>query len=325
MLAETIDGPVGIRSIFPGSVVPPRTRKITNFSRDQDKIAKMLASISIADGGQKERGAAPPLSGPNGTCANAISDGIATFQLFWKRKGVFKNIDGIVDPDGHTLQQMNALIDGTVSPNSGAWLARRDVPLARQKVQLSIAKLRAYQAIMNATESGPQDPVVEDALVTHYRLVSTDSGVNPPRWPINDFILNHLIRHFVALDGVLAANSTSFVDGLVYEADGSLAPAASNMDSKQVIFTTEYCDYSQGGFGPQSRAAILIHEGYHSVDAEKRSADDTVHISEWQPQYANQPPRYSIYNPSSYASFAAHVFKGSDPSPRYGAGAGRAL
>jgi hypothetical protein len=75
--------------------------------------------------------------------------------------------------------------------------------------------------------------------------------------------------------------------------------------------------------GPNSRAAILIHEGMHAVDADKKSGDDDIHISEFDPAYETQPPDKSLFNPSSFAGFAAHVFNGSDPKPRFGLGAGR--
>jgi len=79
--------------------------------------------------------------------------------------------------------------------------------------------------------------------------------------------------------------------------------------------------------GPNSRAAILIHEGMHAVDASLTSGNLGIHISEFSPAYDTQPANLSMFNPSSYAGFAAHVANGAagDPNPRFGLGNGQEL
>jgi hypothetical protein len=49
--------------------------------------------------------------------------------------------------------------------------------------------------------------------------------------------------------------------------------------------------------------------------------------SEFDPAYNTQPANLSIFNPKSYAGFAAHVFNGPlrDPNPRFERGNGQEL
>ncbi len=96
-----IDGPVGLRN---------RTHNVTNNARDQAKIAKLLGTISEAQGGKSEAWAVlPPLLGPDRLCTKQLADAIWDFQVFWKAKGVLHVVDGVVDPRGSSLRKMNEL------------------------------------------------------------------------------------------------------------------------------------------------------------------------------------------------------------------------
>jgi hypothetical protein len=91
-----------------------------------------------------------------------------------------------------------------------------------------------------------------------------------------------------------------------------------------------YAIYGQGvymtpsfaTFGPKCRAAMLVHESVHVIDA--RSGEPDIHISEWmEPAFSSQTVEDSLHNPSSYASFAAQVYERKlewPPEARYGAG-----
>jgi hypothetical protein len=100
MTTVSIDGPVGLRW---------RSQNVTNNARDQDKIIKLLAGIPEAQGGKKGAWVTPPLSGPDKECPKFVADAIWEFQSFWKAKGVFRIIDGVVDPGMNTIKQMNDL------------------------------------------------------------------------------------------------------------------------------------------------------------------------------------------------------------------------
>ena len=70
----------------------------------------------------KEEWGNPPNAAVDGMCAPALGDAIWKFQSFWKANGTFKNIDGVVDPNGNTLRVLNTLVLGAevkaAGPNS---------------------------------------------------------------------------------------------------------------------------------------------------------------------------------------------------------------
>ena len=100
-MAVSIDAPVGLRN---------RTTNVANLSRDQERILHLLSQIAVMDGGKEEAWPARPLAGADGDCPGLLAAAIWDFQTHWKRKGVFQHIDGVVDPGGRTLEQMNHLI-----------------------------------------------------------------------------------------------------------------------------------------------------------------------------------------------------------------------
>ena len=96
----SLSGPVGRRG---------RITQVTNNNQDQQNVIDLLAAIPRIHGGMKEHWQVTPLAGPSGSCPQFLADAIWDFQSWWKRIGVFKNIDGVVDPGGNTLKQLNFL------------------------------------------------------------------------------------------------------------------------------------------------------------------------------------------------------------------------
>lgn len=212
---------------------------------------------------------------------------------------------------------------------SGAPLARLTVPVALPKVAMAIAKLTEYETTLSL-QLGPIirfsefDKVTEAALKVHFRLLPFDapSAAGPHR-PIKMEDVKHILEHFRKIQTVLLSNQTSFKDGSPVGKDGKLVAAAAHLDSKEVLFSSHFRNFTDKDaamIGPQSRAAVLIHEGFHAVDSAKKSGEDSIHISEFDSSYDTQPADKSLFNPSSYAGFAAHLFKKRDPNPRYGLG-----
>ncbi len=217
-------------------------------------------------------------------------------------------------------------------PNSGSSLAHTDVGLALTKVRAAVAKLQAYQRALANRALGisdpPFDPVTQAALRTHFRLSPSDSTESgPPQRPLTRGDIDHILNHFAKIQNVLTRHQSTFTDGSPVDKKGNIVAAAAHSNSNQIIFSKRYKDFSDADavmIGPNSRAAILIHEGFHAVDSAKKSGADDVHVSEFSAAYDQQPADKSLFNPSSYASFAAHVVPpGKDPKPRYGLGAGR--
>lgn len=91
-----------------------KRQNVRNKSSDQDIIIDLLIAIPAAQGGKKESWVVRPLAGPDGSCPQHLSDAIWDFQAFWKSKGVFHDIDGVVDPRHHTIRKLNELASGGV-------------------------------------------------------------------------------------------------------------------------------------------------------------------------------------------------------------------
>ena len=94
----SLDGPVGLRG---------RVAKVKNSNHDQIQVITLLSEIPFGQGGKKEDWELPPLAGPDGVCPQILAVAIWDFQFWWQRLGVFKNIDGVVDPGGNTLRYLN--------------------------------------------------------------------------------------------------------------------------------------------------------------------------------------------------------------------------
>lgn len=206
----------------------------------------------------------------------------------------------------------------------GSPLALKDVPLARQKLFAALQSLLAVQftpAIV-PTPGGSLlqvDPLTAEALRIHFRLVvSGPTGLGQRVLSFRD--IQTIIATYDRIDGVLT-NPNMFrtaipVNGLGIPAEAPLGGP--------ITFGPAYKNFDTPGMqriGPNSRAAILIHEATHVVDAVSGRAD--IHISEFDPRYDTQPADLSLHNPSSYAAFAAHIFLRRDPIPRFGLGAAR--
>ena len=99
----SLSGPVGLRG---------RVSNVMNNSDDQQKEISLLSQIPSFFGGKKEDWEVPPLAGAHGACPKFLADAIWDFQSWWKRVGIFHNIDGVVDPGGNTLRQLNFLCSG---------------------------------------------------------------------------------------------------------------------------------------------------------------------------------------------------------------------
>jgi hypothetical protein len=210
----------------------------------------------------------------------------------------------------------------------GAGLARNDVPLAISKITSSLLGLTFLRA--GAGLPPTLVSLIENALNVHFRLLPPGAAAAGPRRARTTTDLDRIIQTFTALAEVLNAGATSFRDGI--PVNGIKTPAEADTGSFSVLFGPFYRDFDDGlgaAIGPNSRAAIVIHEGTHAVDTSAplgqlgRSGQADVHISEFDPAYDQQTADRSLLNPSSYAGFAAHIANNGDPVPRFGLGAGR--
>jgi peptidoglycan hydrolase-like protein with peptidoglycan-binding domain len=202
-------------------------------------------------------------------------------------------------------------------------LARLDVPLATSKVRAALAAITALQAARAA--GTPPAALTMAALRTHFRLSAGGPRVGNVR-AVTAADLVTISTRYTQLVGLYGAAATRFrtaapVNGIETPAEAPLGgpvtfgPAFTNVQNN-------FGDPTGQPIGPNSRVAILIHEGVHVFDGQ--SGANNAHISEFEPAYDTQSSELSLHNPSSFAGFAAHIVNGSDPSPRFGLGAAQA-
>ena len=209
----------------------------------------------------------------------------------------------------------------------GAALARTDVGRAVGKITSAALALTFLRAGILPL---PTLNLVEDALRVHFRLLppgSIGDGIRRARTTAD---IDRILTQFTLIAAVLNSSATSFEDGI--PVNGAKIAAEANNGSRRIRFgpafrdfTVSPVDLTGGAIGPNSRAAILIHEGMHASDDSQTSGNRNIHISEFQATYNTQPADLSLFNPSSYASFAAHIANGGDPPIRFGLGPGARL
>jgi hypothetical protein len=206
----------------------------------------------------------------------------------------------------------------------GAALARTDVSRAVGKIASAALGLTFLRA---AVLPFPTQNLVNDALRVHFRLLPPGTAGDGIRRARTTADLDRILTQFALISAVLNSNATSFEDGI--PVNGAKTAAEANTGSRRIRFgpafrdfTVSPVDLTGGEIGPNSRAAILIHEGMHASDDSNTSGNRNIHISEFEAAYNTQPADLSLFNPSSYASFAAHIANGGDPPIRFGLGPG---
>jgi peptidoglycan hydrolase-like protein with peptidoglycan-binding domain len=214
-----------------------------------------------------------------------------------------------------TLGVLDILLQrGTI----GRDLAQTDTLLAGQKVSAAVLALNLFKISLN-NGTTPASLTV-NALRTHFRFTNAPATIGVTR-QITGADVDTMLRRFNELLGLFVASAARFRTGVPVNGINTAAEAPLG---GPITFGPGYTDVnSHFGdlIGPNSRAAILIHESVHVFDAQSGINNDT-HISEFDPAYNIQPADRALHNPSSFASLAAHIHNNSDPSPRFGLGPG---
>ena len=158
-MAVDIAGPVGV--VRPGSWW--RTQKVTNFLEDQKQIKELLEKIPASRGGKKETFPTLAFVFVDGKGDPQLAEAIFDFQQFWKAKGFFQNIDGVVDRGMNTIKKLNELAD-----------EKPDVGLVAD-------------IIIRFQGADNEDPLSPEDVLPRARIVSYQSMDNP----FGDAILKH--------------------------------------------------------------------------------------------------------------------------------------
>ena len=283
---------------------------------DPDAAAVRLLQQALIDTGFMHLRA--PTGNYLGETSAAVVDVERTFNL-----GVDTGVAG-----RQVLGVLDLLLQGKrpeTGGRSGASLAEADKPGARGKVGAALGALRSFRGQVQQTLDGTSvdlDAVTSDALSLHFKLLGPGVSAGIRRGvTIGD--LDLIIRTYGGINNVMFNSANTFRSGT--PVNGLTIPAEAP-EGGPITFGPAYADFDTRfgkRIGPNSRMAIIIHESTHVVDGVSGVAN--IHISEFAPGYATQPPDLALHNPSAYAAFAAHIVLRRDPKPRFGLGAGRGL
>ncbi len=217
---------------------------------------------------------------------------------------------------------------GGVKPIQGNWPGLAEMLLAGKAKSHALVWLRVTRerlaALQGGTLSGAHLPTMIAALNTHFHILPTDTGR-----------LNTISNMFRLVEKTLrdSARTFRFRTDAESTADGvPNIPAAYTWPLPQGAATRINITRNFKKRKELNRVSSLIHEAVHVNDP--GATGRAIHISEWYvsphlapalgltPHFADDPAfatRYdlmtasnAVHNPSSYATFARHIFMGFD-------------
>jgi len=208
---------------------------------------------------------------------------------------------------------------GGTAPVTMAALAQRDRTTSIRWAQAAIGRLTAARNFVANPPPGPMPgfpPIMPPGVGSTFKALETHFHISTAT-----------ITQIAYIDQVLAIygkslailnSPSSFINDTTSAEAAKGTPAHVPFGSGKVNFTPAFKERSgTTGFGPNCRAAMVLHEPVHVADHPAASFQ-VNHEHENSPKYATQPAMNQLHNAHSYASFAQHVFFGFDT--RFGAG-----
>lgn len=189
-------------------------------------------------------------------------------------------------------------------------LAQRDKATSIRWAEAAIASLAATRTFLATPPPGPLrgfPPIVPprvaialDALETHYHISTATIG--KPAY------IDQVIAIYTKSLAILRGSERFFIDDTTTAEAAKGTPAHVPFGSGKVNFTPAFRERSgTTGFGPNCRAAMVLHEPVHIAD-HPAASNGANHEHENSPKYATQPANNQLHNAHSYASFAQQVF-----------------
>ena len=189
-------------------------------------------------------------------------------------------------------------------------LAQRDRATSIKWAKAAIAGLTATRGFLANPPPGPlpgfppiMPPIVGItfvALETHFHF----STITIPKVAYIDQVLAIYVK---SLD-ILNRSSDFFIDDTTSAEATKGTPAHVPFGSGKVNFTPSFAERSgTKGFGPNCRAAMVLHEPVHIAD-HPAASNGANHINETDAKYPNQPAMNQLHNAHSYASFGQQIF-----------------
>lgn len=282
--------------------------KGTNVPQDVKTVQELLNKVPPAKGG------AVPALKVDGLAWTKTTNAIKKFQHECLN---FKWPDGRIDPHGKTFQALSAFDQPAPPPQDltqkdPKTQAEADKPQSVAWAMAAQAMLAFYEVLKLKQTPDPLDDraLIESALNTHFHLNKLPA--------LESLFLSSIKFNYTRVLAALASSAAIFrsrnnaeavSDGGFDKKTGAVYPAYTFFN-QSVNFTESFPK-----FGPLCRAAMVLHEPVHYVDALANNNNDFYEHGE---QYAHLTPQQAIHNPSSYVAFAQHVFYRKDV--RYGAG-----
>jgi len=280
----------------------------TNVPQDVKIIQELLNKVPAAKGG------AVPALKVDGLAWTKTTNAIKKFQHECLNH---KWPDGRIDPHGKTFQALSAFDQPAPPPpdttqKDPKTQAEADKPQSVAWAMAAQAMLAFYEVLKLKQTPDPLNDkaLVETALNTHFHLDKLPA--------LESLFLASIKYNYTRVLAALASsavifrsrsNAEAISDGGFDKDTGAIYPAYTFFN-QSVNFTAGFTK-----FGPLCRAAMVLHEPVHYVDALANKDND---FYEHGLQYAHITPQQAIHNPSSYVAFAQHVFYRDDV--RYGAG-----
>ncbi len=179
--------------------------------------------------------------------------------------------------------------------------AARGATEARKWIAAALVALRADLALASVGLPALAGPATT-ALATHFHVSSVAD---------RQAYLPIIIANFEAVENVLKDPRLAMRFRNQSEATADHGVDAAGTPYPAYAFYQHSTNYTTRfpSFGPKCQAAMVLHETVHYVDIKADAAHD---FYEHLPVYATLTPDLAAHNPSSYASYAAHVLWGSD-------------
>lgn len=196
------------------------------------------------------------------------------------------------------------------APLTMSALATRDRLTSMLWARAAINRLTETRRFLASPPPGPLPgfpPIVPPtvaitfvALETHFHF----STATISRIAYIDKVLEIYGKSF----NILNSSGTFFIDDTTSAEAAKGTPAHVPLGSGKVNFTPAFRERSGTvGFGPNCRAAMVLHEPVHIADHPEASILAN-HENENSPKYPAQPAMRQLHNAHSYASFAQQVF-----------------
>jgi hypothetical protein len=189
-------------------------------------------------------------------------------------------------------------------------LAQRDRSTSIQWALAAINGLTLTRGFLANPSPGPLPgfpPIMPPAVGITFVALETHFHISTASIPQIDYI-DQVLEIYRKSLAILNNSSNFFIDDTTSAEAAKGTPAHVPFGSGKVNFTPAFRERSgTTGFGPNCRAAMVLHEPVHIADHPAASMAAN-HINENAPNYATQPAMNQLHNAHSYAAFAQQVF-----------------